>query len=103
MQIIGLAVLERDAIVGETADKRPKASLPLVFFHGRRGENGQRQYQRVLATLFGERVNKLSHHLLKGVEISVSMVNPYIDTYYDPPKLVARIQTIQLVGQEEVF
>ena len=81
MFLAGLARLGNDPEVRYTPDGKAVMDLSLAFNYGKKDQNGKRPTQWVSATMWGERVEKLSKHLIKGQHLFVTLGEPHIEEY----------------------
>jgi single-strand DNA-binding protein len=103
MLLVGLARLGNDPVVRYTPDNKPVMDLSLAFSYGKKGPDGKRPTQWVSATMWGDRVEKLSQHLIKGQQLFVTLGEPHIEDYdrKDGTKgtsLRARLNELEFAG-----
>lgn len=102
MRLIGVARLGRDAEVRFTPNGTAVANLSLAFNYGMKDQSGNKPTQWVDASLWGKVAEALSEYLRKGQQVFVDCDDVHIETYQgrngEGHKLVARVQSIELVG-----
>lgn len=104
MLLVGLARLGNDPVVRYTPDNKAVMDLSLAFSYGKKGQDGKRPTQWVSATMWGDRVEKLSQHLIKGQQSFVTLGEPHIEDYdrKDGTKgtsLRARLNELEFAGE----
>jgi single-strand DNA-binding protein len=101
-QLIGIARLGKDCEVRYTNSNEAVANLSLAFNYGRKGDDGKRPTQWVEASLWGQRAEGLSEHLLKGTSVYVVLGDVHIETFEgrngEGHKLVGRVETLEFAG-----
>lgn len=107
MFLAGLARLGNDPVVRYTPDNKPVMDLSLAFAYGKKGPDGKRPTQWVSATMWGDRVEKLSQHLIKGQTLFVTLGEPHIEEYTRKDKttgvsLRARLNELEFAGAARV-
>jgi single-strand DNA-binding protein len=55
--------------------------LSLAMDYGKKGADGKRPTQWVSATMWGDRVEKLQSHLVKGQSLFVTLSEPHLEEY----------------------
>lgn len=104
MMLVGLARLGNDPEVRYTPDNKPVMDLSLAFDYGKKGPDGKKQTQWVSATMWGDRVLKLSQHLTKGQQLFVTLGEPHIEEYKrkkdgtEGVSLRARLNELEFAG-----
>lgn len=103
MILIGLARLGNDPVPRYTADGKPVMDLSLAFSYGKRGQDGKRPVQWVSATMWGDRVEKLQQHLVKGQLLYVTLGEPHLEEYKrkdgtSGTSLRARLNELEFAG-----
>lgn len=103
MFLAGLARLGNDPVVRYTADNKPVLDLSLAFNYGKKGPDGKRPTQWVSATMWGDRVEKLNQHLIKGQLVFVTLTEPHIEEYKrkdgtEGVSLRARLSELEFAG-----
>ena len=103
MLLVGLARLGNDPVVRYTPDNKPVMDLSLAFSYGKKGPDGKRPTQWVSATMWGDRVEKLSQHLIKGQQLFVTLGEPHIEEYKrkdgtEGMSLRARLNELEFAG-----
>ena len=73
MLLIGLARIGKEPAVRYTADGKPVMDLSLAMDYGKKGADGKRPTQWISATMWGDRVEKLQSHLVKGQSLFVTL------------------------------
>ena len=81
MLLIGLARIGKDPVIRHTADGKPVMDLSLAMDYGKKGADGKRPTQWVSATMWGDRVEKLQSHLVKGQSLFVTLSEPHLEEY----------------------
>lgn len=104
MLLAGLARLGNDTVVRYTPDNKPVMDLSLAFSYGKKGPDGKRPTQWVSATMWGDRVEKLSQHLVKGQQLFVTLGEPHIEEYKrkdgtEGMSLRARLNELEFAGE----
>lgn len=104
MLLAGLARLGNDPVVRYTPDNKPVMDLSLAFSYGKKGPDGKRPTQWVSATMWGDRVEKLSQHLIKGQQLFVTLGEPHIEEYKrkdgtEGMSLRARLNELEFAGE----
>lgn len=107
MFLAGLARLGNDPVVRYTPDNKPVMDLSLAFSYGKKGPDGKRPTQWVSATMWGDRVEKLSQHLIKGQTVFVTLGEPHIEEFTRKDKtsgvsLRARLNELEFAGAARV-
>ena len=101
----GVFRIGNDPAVRITTGGDPVINLSLAANYGRPGEDGKRPTQWYDASLWGKRAEALAPYLKKGDRIYVVMNDVHIETYQkngqDVPKLVAKINDVELIGSGE--
>lgn len=103
MFMMGLVRLGKDAVVRYTADNKPVMDLSLAFNYGRKTDE---KTQWINATMFGDRVEKVSQYLTKGTQLFVTLENPHIEEYTrkdgsNGVSMNARINNIEFCGLKQ--
>ena len=78
----------------------PVLNLSLAYSHGQKKDGDEyRPSQRIQASLWGQRAEKLQPYLTKGMLIAVVLEDPRVETYQgrdgEGHKLVARVSSIE--------
>ena len=103
MFLAGLARVGNDPVVRYTPDNKPVMDLSLAFSYGKKGPDGKRSTQWVSATMWGDRVEKLSQHLIKGQQVFVTLGEPHLEEYKrkdgtEGISLRARLNELEFAG-----
>lgn len=102
-QLIGVARLGRDAVLRYTQDGAPVADLSLAFTYGRKDPNtNKRPTQWVKGSLWGQRAESLTPHLVRGSRFYVTLDDVHVQTYSKQDgtqgsALEGRVLTIEFV------
>lgn len=106
MLMIGLARIGNEPVVRYTADNKAVLDLNLAYNYGRKDANGMYPTQWIYASMFGERVEKLSPYLKKGGQIVVELSDVHIDNYTKKDgtpgsSLKAKLSNLTLVSEKK--
>lgn len=103
MILTGLVRLGRDAEVRYLPDGTAVANLSLAYNYGKKDSENKRPSQWINATIWGERAEKLSPYLLKGIALVVVLEDVHIEEFErrdggTGSSLKARIASLEFAG-----
>jgi single-strand DNA-binding protein len=100
MILTGIGRLGQDAVVRYTADNKPLMDISLAFNYGKKSDD---KTQWINATMWGDRVEKVSQYMTKGTQLFVVLDDPHIEEYKRNDgstgvSLRARVSSFEFVG-----